>query len=610
MSPSRQLAVIMFTDIVGYTRLMGSDEQKALRVLKENRDLHKACIEQFQGRWIKELGDGIMVSFHTVSDAVQAALKIQESCKQLGEYELRIGIHMGEVVSENDDLFGDGVNIASRIQAITDPGSIWVSESVHHNILNKKDFETRFVKKEILKNVKEPVRIYEVTPAKSNKPDQPINTLNTEEGSENSIAVLPLLNMSNDPEQDYFCDGISEEIINALAQLEHLRVIARTSAFAFKGKNMDAREIGKTLDVKTLLEGSVRKSGKHLRIMIQLIRVADGSHLWSGRYDRELEDIFAIQDDIAWNVATSLKGYLTSWEQKVIRRPETLVEAYEYFLKGKQLFHKLFLVEAKEMFEKAIKLDSDYALAYAGLADVHSWLYEWEGSRESDLHLAEEYSLKALTLDPNMAESHVSRAFALTLASKNDEADQEFKEAIRLNSNSFDAYYLYARSCFARGQTEKSAELFLKASEVRREDFQSLLLRALALRILGKNEEKNEALSEGLVKVRKQLKINPTDRRALSMASSSLYEYGEHEEAIQWINRALELYPEDAGVLINAACLFALEGNKEKSLTILEHAFRKGLGNLKWISHDPDFDSLRNEPRFIALVKSGKQQPA
>ena len=209
--------------------------------------------------------------------------------------------------------------------------------------------ETRYVKQEMLKNVKEPVRIYEVMSSGRKR-----NFLNRSvketmhPAFENSIAVLPLLNMSNDPEQDYFCDGISEEIINALAQLNHLRVIARTSAFSFKGKNHDVREIGKSLDVTTLLEGSVRKSGNRLRITIQLIRVADGSHLWSNRYDRELEDIFSIQDDIARNVATALKGFLTNEEKEVIRRPETIIEAYEYFLKGRQLFHKI-LVEARDV---------------------------------------------------------------------------------------------------------------------------------------------------------------------------------------------------------------------------------------------------------------------
>jgi adenylate cyclase len=602
MSQSRQLAAIMFTDIVGYTSLMGLDEQKAFDILKKNRELQKPIIEQFHGRWIKELGDGILASFSTVSDAVYAALKIQEGSRESGNFQLRIGIHLGEVVFENEDVFGDGVNIASRIQAISNPGSIYISESVQHNISNKTGMETRYVKQEILKNVKEPVRIYEVIPQGEKRLPDSVVKETIHPAFENSIAVLPLLNMSNDPEQDYFCDGISEEIINALAQLNHLRVIARTSAFSFKGKNYDVREIGKSLDVTTLLEGSVRKSGNHLRITIQLIRVADGSHLWSNRYDRELEDIFSIQDDIARNVATALKGFLTNEEKEVIRRPETIIEAYEYFLKGRQLFHKIALVEAREMFEKAIRLDADYAFAYAGLADVHSWLYEWEGGKEDNLQKAEINSQKALALQPNMAESHSSRGYVLFLGKRYEEAEKEFKEAIRLNSNSYDAYYLYGRTCFAEGRIELSAEMFLKASQARPEDYQSVLLLAQSLHILGKDE--NQAVvKEGIMKTRKQLKINPTDRRALSLGAGYLLDLGEHQEAFNWINRAMELYPEDAGVLINSACLFAKDGNTEKALSLLELAFRKGYGNKKWIAHDPDYDSLRNEPRFKALIE-------
>jgi adenylate cyclase len=601
MSQSRQLASIMFTDIVGYTAIMGNDEQKALGILKKNRELQKPIIEEFNGNYIKELGDGIMASFNTVSDSVYAAIKIQEKCHAEKDFQLRIGIHLGEVVFENEDIFGDGVNIASRIQSITSPGSIYVSESVHNNVSNKQSIETRFVKQEMLKNVKDPVRIYEViTNFEPAFPNTPVNQPSPY-AAENSIAVLPLLNMSNDPDQDYFCDGISEEIINALAQLKNLRVIARTSAFSFKSKNYDAREIGKSLDVMTLLEGSVRKAGNRLRIIIQLIRVSDGSHLWSNRYDRELEDIFAIQEDIAKNVATALKGFLTSEEKEIIRRPETIIEAYEYFLKGRQFFHKLQLSDARKMFEKAIELDAEYALAYAGLADAYSWLYEWEGGTESDLELAEKNSLRALSLASNLSESHSSRGFVLSLNKRYDEAEQEFKEAIHLNSNSYDAYYLYGRACFARGQIEKSAELFLKASEVRREDYQSVLLLAQSLRILGKDESQ-EVTRDGILRARKQLKINPTDRRILSLTSVSLLEIGEREEAFKWMNQALALYPEDAGVLINGACLYALDGNKEKALTLLESAFSKGYGNRNWIEHDTDYDLLRDEPRFKALI--------
>jgi adenylate cyclase len=595
---SRQLAAIMFTDIVGYTALMGDNEQKAFELLNKNRLLQKPIIEQYGGRWIKELGDGVLASFNTVSDAVNAAIKIQEACIQTKEFQLRIGIHQGEVVFEQDDIFGDAVNIASRIQALAPIGGIWISESVHNNVSNKKEIATRFVREENLKNVKEVVRIYEVIM----KGDSGSITENQmKDILQNSIAVLPFTNMSNDPEQEYFCDGISEEIINALAQLNNLRVIARTSAFSFKGKNLDVREIGKTLDVKTLLEGSVRKAGKNLRITTKLVKVSDGSHLWSNRYDRVLEDVFSIQENIAGNVATALQGILTNKEKEAIRRPETIIEAYEYFLKGRQFFHQLALKEAKNLFKKAIELDPGYAPAYAGLADAHSWLYEWEGGNDADLEAAEKNSQKALFLAPNSSDSHSSRGFVFSLSKRYDEAEQEFKEAIRLNINSYDAYYYYGRSCFARGEIQQSAELFRKASEVRREDFQSMLLLGQSLRILGKKETWEITL-EGINRAKKQLELNPTDRRALSLTSGSLFEIGEREEAFQWINKALDLYPEDAGVLINAACLYAKDGNKEKALGTLEIAFGKGYGKKSWIEHDPDYDLLRNEPRFQALL--------
>jgi adenylate cyclase len=592
----------MFTDIVGYTRLMGEDEQKALELLQHNRALQRPVIEQFHGRWIKELGDGVLASFPTVSDAVHAAVSIRETVATSGKFLLRIGIHLGEVMFENNDVFGDGVNIAARIQAIASPGGIYISESVQNNIANKKEIRTRFVKEENLKNVRETVRIYEVlgdedTPGISSA--QAAFSGNGNSGK--SIAVLPFVNMSNDPEQEYFCDGISEEITNALAQLDNLRVIARTSVFSFKGKNLDVREIGKTLDVKTLLEGSVRKAGNQLRITTKLVSVADGSNVWSNSYNRVLEDVFSIQEDIAQNVATALKGYLTHEEKEAIRRPGTIIEAYEYFLKGRELLHQLVLDEAKRMFEKSIALDPGYAPAYAGLAHLHSWIYEWEGANKADLAAAEKYSLEALSLAPNLSESHSSRGYVLSLAKRYDEAEASFKEAIKLNVNSFEAYYYYGRSCFSRGQIQESADLFRKASEVRREDFQSVLLQAQSLAILGKDANM-EAGREGINRARKQLELNPTDRRALSLTPCYMFDVGDREEAIQWINKALALYPEDTGVIVNAACLFAKDGNTEKSLDLLEKVFGKGFGKKDWIAYDPDYDSLRNEPRFKALL--------
>jgi adenylate cyclase len=605
MAQTRQLAAIMFTDIVGYTSLMGDDEQKAFELLKKNRQVQKPVIETFNGKLIKELGDGILASFTTATDAVNAAVKILNDCNAENNFQLRIGVHLGEVIFENEDVFGDGVNIASRIQAVAIPNHIYISEAVHQNVINKKNITTKFVSEEKFKNVNQPVKIYEVVTDLETKPYSSIHNTEPANTPKKSIAVLPFLNMSNDAEQDYFCDGISEEILNALTHINALRIISRTSSFALKNRNLNAAEIGKTLDVQYFLEGSVRKAGKRLRITTKLVNAADGSHLWSESYNRELEDIFSIQEDIAGNVVTALQGFLTMQEKEVIHRPETIIGAYEYFLKGRQLFHKLFLQEAKNMFEKAIELDADYALAYAGLADTHSWLYEWEGAKNADLDAAEKYSLKALLLAPNLSESHTSRAYVLSLAKKYDEAEKEFEEGIKLNSNSFDVYYLYARTCFARGQIEKSAQLFLKASEVRQEDFQSLLLLAQSLRVLGKKEVK-QALEEGIKRARNLLKLNSTDRRVLSLAPGNLWDLGNKKEAFEWMNKALQLYPEDAGVLINAACLYAKDNHKEEALNILEKAVNKGYGKKDWIEHDPDYDSLRNEPRFKALLNKLK----
>ena len=602
MSQSRQLAAIMFTDIVGYTALMGNDEEKAFSILNKNRALQKPIIEQFNGRWIKELGDGVMASFNTVSDSVNAAIRIQEENHAVPDFQITIGIHLGEVVFENDDVFGDGVNIASRIQAFSIPGSIYISEAIHNNISNKQGIETRFVKQEKLKNVVSPVRIYEVVTAhQTHSPKISISAL-VQESSGKSIAVLPFVNMSNDPDQDYFCDGLSEEIIDALSQLNNLRVIARTSSFSFKGKNLDVREIGKMLNVKTLLEGSVRKSGNRLRITTKLVSVSDGSHLWTNRYDRELEDIFSIQEDIATNVATELKGFLTSHEKEVMRPQKTVIEAYEYFLKGVELYHKLDVWESKIMFEKAIKIDPSYAPAHAGLSDVFAQIYEWHGGDNADLAHAESHSVKALSLSPNWAEGHSSYGLVLSLHKSDNEAEKEFIEAIRLNPNSYDAYYRYGRFSFSRGDIEKSAEMFLKASQVRLEDFQSLLLLAQSLNILGNNQQ-IDALGEGLTRVRKHLEFNPTDRRALSLGANALMDNGEKEEARKWINKALELYPEDGGVIFNGAGLYAKDGNIEKAISLLEIAVDKGWGNKEWIEQDQDYDSLRNEPQFKALIE-------
>jgi TolB-like protein/Flp pilus assembly protein TadD len=434
----------MFTDIVGYTALMGHDEKNAVAILNKNRELQKPIISQFTGRWIKELGDGILASFNSVSDAVNAAIKIQESCQAANDFQLRIGIHLGEVMFENEDVFGDGVNIASRIQTFARPGSIFISESVYNNISNKKDISTRFIKEEALKNVKDPVRIFEIVTTKDGHPESGIMMNHRQQ---NSIAVLPFANMSSDPEQEYFSDGISEEIINMLAQVQGLKVAGRTSSFSFKGKNQDLREIGQQLNVNHILEGSVRKSGDKLRITAQLIKVADGYHLYSEKFDRQLDDIFDIQEEIALAILNAIKIKLfENEEETVLKRYTNNTDAYQLFLKGRYYYRKWSgsdrFKKSIECFNEAIKIESQYALAYTGLAGCYLslWFFSYALPEECLIKM-KEATWKSLALDDTISETHVSLARMYWWYEWNSsEAEKEFVKAIKLNPNDTDAH--------------------------------------------------------------------------------------------------------------------------------------------------------------------------
>jgi TolB-like protein/class 3 adenylate cyclase/Flp pilus assembly protein TadD len=444
MPQSRQLAAIMFTDIVGYTALMGHDEQNAVAILNKNRELQKPIINQFTGRWIKELGDGILASFNSVSDAVNAAIKIQEACQAANDFQLRIGIHLGEVLFENEDVFGDGVNIASRIQTFARPGSIFISESVYNNISNKKDISTKFIKEEALRNVKEPVRMFEVVTTTDHQLPLEFTMKNR---PQNSIAVLPFANMSSDPEQEYFSDGISEEIINMLTQVQGLKVAGRTSSFSFKGKNQDLRSIGEQLNVNHILEGSVRKSGDKLRITAQLIKVTDGYHLYSEKFDRKLDDIFDIQDEIALAILNAIKIKLfENEEETVLKRYTNNTEAYQLFLKGRYYYRKWSgsdrYKKSIECFNEAIKIESRYALAYTGLAGCYLslWFFSY-ASPEECLIKMKEATWKSLALDDTISETHVSLARMYWWYEWNArEAEKEFMRAIKLNPNDTDAH--------------------------------------------------------------------------------------------------------------------------------------------------------------------------
>lgn len=424
--------------------------------------------------------------------------------------------------------------------------------------------------------------------------------------NEVSIAVLPFADMSPAKDQDYFCEGVAEEILNSLNKIEGLRVASRTSSFLFKKKESDVKEIGKMLNVFSVLEGSVRKAGNMLRVNVQLTNVDDGFNIWSERYDRELEDVFAIQENIAENVATALRGVLTSEEKQAIQHPQTDIEAYEYFLKGRYLLNQLDMNVSRTMFEKAVEKDPGYAPAYSGLSNVHSWLYEWWGTNAEDLKKAEQHSLKALELAPHSAESHTAYGYVLSLQKRYDEAEKEFQRAIDIDINAYDAYYYYARTSFARGEVEKSTELFRNAADARREDFQSVALLSQSLRVLGRNDEAAKTEQEAVRRAKRQLELDPNNRRVLSLGAQSLFFDGQDDLAFKWMEKALKLYPDDAGVMLNSACLLIKAHREDEALDMLEKVLGKGYGKRDWIEHDPDYDTLRYHPRFIKLLDNLK----
>jgi adenylate cyclase len=421
-----------------------------------------------------------------------------------------------------------------------------------------------------------------------------------------AIAVLPFTDMSPERDQDYLCEGLAEELISALTNIEGLRVAARTASFRFHAAGADVREVGRQLGVGALLEGSVRKAADRLRITVQLVEVATGYHRWSQRFDRTVDDIFAVQDEIAERVATSMRGdVLTRREREALLRPKTSVEAYEHYLRGRQHLPRMTqpdLERSRAMFERAVELDADYGPAWAGLATVHATLYEWFGAKDHDLVKAERTSQRALELAPGLAEAHVARGCSLSLSRRYEEAAREFEDAMRINPNLFDAYYYFARTSFACGDIPRSAELFRRAADVRHEDFQSPLLLAQSLRILGRGEEAREANREGIHRAEHMLVLNPVDGRALALGAGALFEEGQTTRAMEWSHRALELYPDEQTVLVNSACLCAKAGLKEQALELLERVFARGWGKRDWVEHDPDYNTLRDDPRFKKLL--------
>jgi non-specific serine/threonine protein kinase len=422
-----------------------------------------------------------------------------------------------------------------------------------------------------------------------------------------SIAVLPFVDMSPERDQAYFCEGMAEEILNALSRIGGLRVASRTSSFRFRDSTADSREIGRQLRVGTLLEGSVRRSGGRLRISTQLVDVDEGYHLWSERYDRELTDVFEIQDEIARSIARARQVTLTAAEKGEIQKTPTRdVQAYDYYLRGRKFYYQYGRREiefALQLFSRAIELDPDFALAWAGLADCWSFLFMYSERSETSRQQAETASGRAIELDPESAQAQASRGVALSLGRRDDEAEKAFETAIQLDPTLFEAYYFYARHCFVGGDLEKAARMYQQATKVFPEDYQARLLVAQIFEELGRSADAEAARRTGIEVAEKHLELNPDDARALYLGANGLVALGEVERGLEWAARALEMAPEEPMLLYNVGCIYSLAGKVEESIDVLERAVANGLTQKRWFEHDSNLDPLREHPRFRALME-------
>ena len=422
-----------------------------------------------------------------------------------------------------------------------------------------------------------------------------------------SVAVLPFSDLSAERDQDWFCDGLAEEIIDALTCVRHLRVASRTASFRFRDGSVDPREIGRQLRVGAILEGSVRRAGERVRISAQLIDADNGYHLWSESYDRRIEDVFAIQIEIARKVSAALRVSLTGDEAaRRERYAPRNAQAHEFYLRGRQLGGRISHTtwqQAPAMFRRAIELDPDYAQAYAGLADVLAQNMLWRFERAEDiLPEASRAAHRALELAPDLAEAHVALGHMRSLTGDNEGAKRSFERALELNPELFEAYYYFARHCVAQGEFARAAELFRASFDARPEDYTVLALIPATLESAGEHERAQAVAREALEGLKHQVELDPEDVRALYMLAVTLARLGQREAGIPYVERALKLRPDDYATVYNAACYYSLAGDTERALDLLERVGATGTGNREWIERDNDLAALRGHPRFDALL--------
>lgn len=564
----RQLAAILFADMTGYTALVQENESLAREKRKRLKSVLEETVPTYNGKILQYYGDGSLSTFNSALDCVLCSISVQQQLQQEPKVLLRMGIHLGDVIIEDDSIYGDGVNLASRIESLATPGGIFISEKVQSEVRNHSQIVLQEMGFFELKNIRQPVKVFAVAndgitvPARHEirgKTRQP----------DNRLAVLPFVNLSSDPDNEYFSDGITEELLNALTRVEGLQVTSRTSVFAFKGKSLDIRDIALQLNVDKVLEGSVRKSGNRVRITAQLINAADGYHIWSENYDRDLTDIFQVQDEISGIISNRLRENLAPAKanQHLVKSPVKNIQAYTWYLKGLHFWNKITpntTRRALECFEKAILEEENYAQAWAMTASCYSYLgATGQMLPENAFSIVHQNADKALELDDNIAESHLAKATAYLFYDwKWDQAFQSLQKAKELNPANMDVYRLLGFYYIIIGDIGRGVEELEEAIQLDP-------LSPIILQSLGNMYAFASRFDDAIRQCDKLLEMDPAMRAALDMKGWVIGMQGDWKAAIPYFEEVHRLVMHPLKGLMGLAFSYGRIGDREKTLELI-----------------------------------------
>jgi adenylate cyclase len=605
----RKLTVILFADVVGYSGLMEADEAGTLERLKSNRALiFDPQVGLHGGRVLKLIGDGAMVEFSSAVEAVACALAIQEATEKnaalAGEKKAlryRIGVNLGDVITDGDDLYGEGLNVAARLQTLAPVGGIALSKMVRDNIQGKLACSFEDMGEHRVKDHERAVHAFAVHRADGFAEMRG-------ETSKLSVCVLPFANMSGDIEQEYFSDGISEDIITDLSKVSALAVVSRNTAFTFKGKAVKVQNIARELGVSHVLEGSVRKSGNRVRITAQLIDGKSDEHVWAERYDRDLNDIFALQDEISEAIVKALKLKLLPEEKQAIEaRSTSNPEAYKYFLMARQYTvtgnarHREIIIR---LCQRAVEIDPSYARAWALLAISQANHLLLGGTTTDSGWDAAEH---ALALDPNLAEAHAARGRIFADSGRLDDAAREHELALHLDPDSYEVNVAAARSFIGLRRFDEAARCLERAATLAPTDFWSLGMAIQCYRARGEEKKEEEAAQRTLERVERVIAAEPDHGSAMSFGVTALISLGDATRAKEWAERAILLDPDNTNLRYNLGCSMVALGEIDAALDFLERPILTGTAQgLAWIEKDSDLDPIREDPRLKALLAQAK----